>query len=172
MKSFARSLVWWPGIDKDLESLATHVKVVSKIAIKELVHHSYTLVAIHSVRNHVQVLKSCLFLSRFVSPYSILANFQFAQRETHRKGHLGVVKMKSFARSLVWWPGIDKDLESLANKCEGCQQNRNMPASSPFLYACGHPFSTKSCTSAKVLSFLVSICISLFDTGKFSICST
>jgi hypothetical protein len=35
------------------------------------------------------------------------------------EGHLGVVKMKSFARSLVWWPGIDKDLESLANKCEG-----------------------------------------------------
>jgi hypothetical protein len=32
--------------------------------------------------------------------------------------------------------------------------------------------SFKSCTSAKVLSFLVSICISLFDTGKFSICST
>ena len=31
-------------------------------------------------------------------------------------GHLGVVKMKSFARSRVWWPGIDKDLESLAKK--------------------------------------------------------
>ena len=41
------------------------------------------------------------------------------------EGHLGVVKMKSFTRSLVWWPNIDKDLESLAKKCEGCQQNRS-----------------------------------------------
>jgi hypothetical protein len=48
-------------------------------------------------------------------------------------GHLGVVKMKSFARSRVWWPGIDKDLESLAKKCEGWQQSRNMPPGPPLI---------------------------------------
>ena len=41
--------------------------------------------------------------------------------------------MKSFARSRVWWPGIDKDLESLAKKCEGWQQSRNMPPGAPLI---------------------------------------
>jgi hypothetical protein len=60
-------------------------------------------------------------------------------------GHLGVVKMKSFARSRVWWPGIDKDLESLAKKCEGWQQSRNMPPGAPLIVTTrdGIPFLAK-----------------------------
>jgi hypothetical protein len=49
------------------------------------------------------------------------------------EGYLGVVKMKSFGCSLVWWPGIDKDHKSSAKKCEGCQQNHNMPPRAPLI---------------------------------------
>ena len=39
--------------------------------------------------------------------------------------------MKSLARGLVWWPGIDKDIESMVKKCCQCQQDLPMPPSAP-----------------------------------------
>ena len=39
--------------------------------------------------------------------------------------------MKSIARSHVWWPGIDTDIEHCAKECSGCSENRNMPPESP-----------------------------------------
>lgn len=47
------------------------------------------------------------------------------------EGHLGVVKMKGLARSFVWWPGIDGQLEDVAKKCSGCQQTQKSPATAP-----------------------------------------
>jgi len=35
--------------------------------------------------------------------------------------HLGMTRMKSVARSYFWWPGVDKDIEELARKCQSCQ---------------------------------------------------
>lgn len=43
------------------------------------------------------------------------------------KGHLGSTKMKQLARSYVWWPNLDADLESVTNQCAVCLANRQMP---------------------------------------------
>ena len=40
-------------------------------------------------------------------------------------GHPGVVRMKSLARSHVWWPDLDKDVESRAKSCVACQSIKN-----------------------------------------------
>lgn len=42
-------------------------------------------------------------------------------------GHLGVVKMKTLARSHVWWPHIDKDIEGATQHCGGCQMMKGDP---------------------------------------------
>lgn len=34
--------------------------------------------------------------------------------------HMGIVKTKGFARSYVWWPRIDNDVEALCRECETC----------------------------------------------------
>ena len=51
-------------------------------------------------------------------------------------GHPGIVRMKAVARGHVWWPGLDKAVESCAKACPSCQANKNLPAKSPL-----HPWS-------------------------------
>ena len=37
--------------------------------------------------------------------------------------HPGMTRMKAIARSIVWWPGIDQDIESKVRGCIDWQQN-------------------------------------------------
>ena len=50
--------------------------------------------------------------------------------ELHRD-HPGMVRMKAIARSYLWWPGLDKDLENRVKSCESCQAVRKNPAPAP-----------------------------------------
>ncbi|XP_038060452.1 uncharacterized protein K02A2.6-like [Patiria miniata] len=45
--------------------------------------------------------------------------------------HPGIVKMKMLSRSYFWWPGVDKELETLVKECKVCQENQKMPQQSP-----------------------------------------
>ena len=46
-------------------------------------------------------------------------------------GHPGISRMKSLARSYVWWPGMDAELESKVKSCQQCQQNQKSPPAVP-----------------------------------------
>ena len=43
-------------------------------------------------------------------------------------GHVGVCRMKALARSHIWWPGLDDDIETLSSQCEACKTTAAMPA--------------------------------------------
>ncbi|KAL7843904.1 hypothetical protein SRHO_G00224430 [Serrasalmus rhombeus] len=45
--------------------------------------------------------------------------------------HPGVVRMKSLARSYVWWPGIDSQIEHQAKSCHSCQRVQKDPGLAP-----------------------------------------
>ena len=45
--------------------------------------------------------------------------------------HPGMSRMKNLARSFVWWPGIDKDIEETVKTCAPCQKARNLPPTAP-----------------------------------------
>ena len=51
-------------------------------------------------------------------------------RELHET-HPGICRMKSIARSYVWWPGMEAALEEAVKSCTKCQQNSNSPPSAP-----------------------------------------
>ena len=51
---------------------------------------------------------------------------QHCSQELHI-GHLGVVKTKGLARSLLWWPVLDKDIAQMIKHCATCQANADNP---------------------------------------------
>ena len=58
--------------------------------------------------------------------------------ELHRD-HPGTVKMKNVARSYMWWPGLDSDIEAMAKSCLDCQAVKSSPPVAPL-----HPWSWPS----------------------------
>ena len=55
--------------------------------------------------------------------------------ELHRD-HPGITRMKAVARSYMWWPGLDKNIETLAKACVPCQVVKKSPAVAPL-----HPWA-------------------------------
>ena len=53
-------------------------------------------------------------------------------QELH-EAHPGAIRMKQLARTLVWWPGIDQDIENTIKSCAECQTNQSSPTETPLL---------------------------------------
>ena len=94
-------------------------------------HHDETLKGFVSVRNSLTVDTGCiLYGSRVVIPTKQQPRLLFDLHHTH----MGVVKMKSLAREHIWWPGLNKQIEILAAKCEGCAKFKKKPAPTPLTH--------------------------------------
>ena len=82
----------------------------------------------HSRRSELSVQDGCLLWgSRVVIPPQGRALIMEELHETHP----GVSRLKSLARSYVWWPGMDSDLEEKVRRCVDCQVNQKSPAKAP-----------------------------------------
>ena len=40
-------------------------------------------------------------------------------------------RMKSIARSYLWWPKLDRDIEDLVRSCTSCQAVKKAPSTAP-----------------------------------------
>ena len=49
------------------------------------------------------------------------------------EGHPGIARMKSIARSRVWWPKIDQEIEKVTREYQPCNKTRRAPPASPLL---------------------------------------
>ncbi|XP_058809864.1 uncharacterized protein K02A2.6-like [Phymastichus coffea] len=84
--------------------------------------------SIFDKRMELTVEKGCLFWGlRAVIPKSMR---EIILKELHAT-HLGIVKIKMFATSYVWWPGIDKDIENLVKNCDIYMIERKKPPQTP-----------------------------------------
>lgn len=50
--------------------------------------------------------------------------------ELHEE-HTGMCRMKNLARSYMWWPNLDRDIEETVKSCSVCQLTRNVPTVAP-----------------------------------------
>jgi hypothetical protein len=54
-----------------------------------------------------------------------------AMLQNLHKSHMGMVKTKQFARDLMFWPGMAKQIEDVISKCPTCLEHRNQNAKLP-----------------------------------------
>lgn len=90
----------------------------------------------HHRKDELSVIAGCiLWGSRVVVPPSVRKLVLQQLHETHP----GVSRMKSLARSYVWWPGLDSDITTTVQQCETCQTHRPLPSKAP-----NHPWEWSS----------------------------
>jgi hypothetical protein len=65
--------------------------------------------------------------SRTIIPSSLRA----AVLELAHEGHPGIVRIKQRCREAVWWPGIDRDIETFVRDCVACIVSGSRHARSP-----------------------------------------
>lgn len=79
---------------------------------------------------YMTLCKGCiLYKDRVFLPTTLRQEFL---QKIH-SDHPGIVAMKSIARELVWYPGIDKDIEYLVSNCPNCQAHRVKPSQNSFI---------------------------------------
>ena len=82
------------------------------------------LAPFYSRRNELTIHQGCLLWGiRVVLPSKLQSMVLNLLHSTHP----GIVRIQSLARSYVFWPGIDKDIEQLVKQCSGCQKQQNEP---------------------------------------------
>ncbi|KAB0801764.1 hypothetical protein PPYR_03950 [Photinus pyralis] len=118
---------------EDIEKLTKKDRVLSRVL--NLVQRGWPdketdveLQPFYTKRNELSVYRNCvLFGNRVIIP---LEGRKKVLQVLH-SSHPGIVKTKALARSYVWWPNIDIDIEKVVNQCETCQQTRHFPAKAP-----------------------------------------
>lgn len=75
-------------------------------------------------RLELSLHEDCILLGcRVVVPKALHTD---VLRMLHRT-HSGIVHTKALARSYIWWPRLNEDIESLVSNCKKCLEHRHMP---------------------------------------------
>ena len=88
-------------------------------------------------RSELSIEDNCiLWGTRVIVPVKLR---QEVLKELHRS-HIGIVRMKMLARSYIWWPKVDSEIEKMVKSCIPCQETKNAPAVAPL-----HPWLWPMC---------------------------
>ncbi|XP_058858757.1 uncharacterized protein K02A2.6-like [Acipenser ruthenus] len=81
-----------------------------------------------SRKQEISIMEGCLLWgARVIIPPTLRLQVLKLLHEAHP----GIVRMKCLARSYVWWPKMDQELEKKVQECTRCQANRHGPPEAP-----------------------------------------
>ena len=96
---------------------------------------SAELQAFSSKKDELSITSGCLLWgARVVIPMKL----QDQVLDELHDSHPGITRMKMLARSYVWWPKIDQDIENRVRQCAGCEEVRSERPPSVFLHPWEH----------------------------------
>lgn len=105
--------------DKLLQQVAMYIKTSWPAAVT-----NGELKPFFNRRESLSEIKGCLLMSeRIIIP----SKFQKRVLNQLHTGHPGIVRMKSLARSYVYWPNIDVQIEDLVRQCSRCASEAKAP---------------------------------------------
>ena len=130
-----------PVTSKEVSSFSKRDPIVSSVI--EYVQTGWPnkppegLIPYYTRRDELSVVDSCLLWgNRVVIPFQL----RLKVLEELHDNHPGIIRMKSLARSYVWWPTMDKSIEDTVKSCKSCQIHQAMPAKAP-IHSWEHPNS-------------------------------
>lgn len=91
---------------------------------------NYILKPYKNLVGELSILKNCImYNNRVLIPESLRSKVLY---QLHT-GHPGICVMKSIARSIVWYPGIDKDIQDVVKSCKQCAMVSSKPPKKSFI---------------------------------------
>ncbi|XP_036341085.1 uncharacterized protein K02A2.6-like, partial [Rhagoletis pomonella] len=78
-------------------------------------------------KNEISIIDGCIIWGQRVVVPQVLR--KRVLKQLHR-GHPGIERTKAIARSFVYWPHIDSDIETLVRNCNNCASAAKMPTKS------------------------------------------
>ena len=105
--------------DKDLTELKHYIKYGAPNNIKNSNLSKYK-----SILSELTIVKGCILYNNRVLVPPALRKIVLTMFHSE---HPGITAMKSLARSLIWYPGLNSDIEEIVKTCNICQVNRAKP---------------------------------------------
>lgn len=107
-------------LDKDLVELKQHIKYGHPIKCT-----NPNLRQFQKYMGQLTIMKGCImFNNRVLIPEPL----RKLVLDFFHEDHPGICSMKSLARSLIWYPGLDSDISDLVKSCRVCQVAQSRPS--------------------------------------------
>ncbi|XP_005106177.1 uncharacterized protein K02A2.6-like [Aplysia californica] len=111
-------------LERETSKDPAHTKVIQHLQGNWPKNFSDQLKPFYVLRDSLSLANGCIFHShRVVIPKTM----QSQVLQILHLGHFGMQRIEQLARTAVYWPSIDADIENVARHCTACNEHQRLP---------------------------------------------